>query len=594
MRALTLISLLVLFSIASVLRAQESQLPPCSVAELETAYDILPGYESMTELALEIETFDDLLAYSDIQLEWRSNTWLALPLCAEIHDMGVLMSQNSDAIVSATLLEIIGVVRDDNPYVEQLYSGVDELQARGQAIIAAVESGAASGLPSAADEGLTSCSTEQLQNLRDKVLPGFQGVMGQGMESIETDSSAVIIRYIEAMIDWRDGLWEQLPPCADAYRIGMSLYNLTSDVSKISILEYAGVSRGSNPYQSDFLRGFVRVVELSDWLDASGEGYYSLLPCSESSIDIELYEAFKQYLDLSEPPGDSLDALIMYGEAHTAWRDALWAQLPKLPGCAEAFETALLTVQLTGDTAAFTAISHIVYDFLDLARPYQDRVFDAGDRIGELDALLAIVWKTESAPVYHGLPACSAAEIEAIAGSVTEFSDLLDLGLAIDTPAELAAYIKSQFTWRDRLWLNLTGCAAHFDIALLMLQTAGDLAINAAFNLAGVPQDANPYAAQISGSRGQIESWLQARDGGPDKAPAEEAQTAGKTYYVTANPYANIRTCAATSCSIVTTAQNGEALTVVDDSSDWYELRLDDGGTGYIAGFLMSETRPGS
>ena len=63
---------------------------------------------------------------------------------------------------------------------------------------------------------------------------------------------------------------------------------------------------------------------------------------------------------------------------------------------------------------------------------------------------------------------------------------------------------------------------------------------------------------------------------------------------MTANPYANIRSCASTSCGIVTTAQNGEALSVVDDSGDWYELRLDDGQTAYIAGFLMSSMRPGA
>lgn len=36
----------------------------------------------------------------------------------------------------------------------------------------------------------------------------------------------------------------------------------------------------------------------------------------------------------------------------------------------------------------------------------------------------------------------------------------------------------------------------------------------------------------------------------------------------------------------------GEGLTVIDDSGDWFELRLDDGQTAFIAGFLMSETPP--
>ena len=79
---------------------------------------------------------------------------------------------------------------------------------------------------------------------------------------------------------------------------------------------------------------------------------------------------------------------------------------------------------------------------------------------------------------------------------------------------------------------------------------------------------------------------------------ADEAETASKarglSYYVTANQGANIRSCASTSCAIVATAQFGAGITVLDDSADWYEVRLEDGGTGFIAGFLTSKTRPES
>jgi len=63
-------------------------------------------------------------------------------------------------------------------------------------------------------------------------------------------------------------------------------------------------------------------------------------------------------------------------------------------------------------------------------------------------------------------------------------------------------------------------------------------------------------------------------------------------YYVTANPYVNIRGCASSSCDIVATARYGEGFAVLDDSRDWYEVRLDDGSAAFIAGFLMSKTKP--
>ncbi|MDE2775358.1 MAG: hypothetical protein OXI77_05395 [Chloroflexota bacterium] len=39
-------------------------------------------------------------------------------------------------------------------------------------------------------------------------------------------------------------------------------------------------------------------------------------------------------------------------------------------------------------------------------------------------------------------------------------------------------------------------------------------------------------------------------------------------------------------------ARCGEGFAVLDDSSDWYEVRLDDGSAAFIAGFLMSKTKP--
>lgn len=77
------------------------------------------------------------------------------------------------------------------------------------------------------------------------------------------------------------------------------------------------------------------------------------------------------------------------------------------------------------------------------------------------------------------------------------------------------------------------------------------------------------------------------------KVLSDEADSAPKTYYVTATPYVNIRSCAATSCEIVGAAQHGEALTVIDDSGDWYEIQLENGESAFVAGFLASERPPG-
>lgn len=592
MRIFLYVGLISLLTILPVSEAQESKLPPCTIDELAAGYDVVPGYETMQDMALQIETFEDLFAYSKAQIEWRVQAWAALPLCAELHPLGLQMSENSDAFVSAILLDIIGVTREDNPYVEILYSGVETLQTRANAIESAIQSGRAAAQPESG-RGLQRCTDAQLRGLLDSVIPEFQRISATGFETIEAETAGEILQYLEAMFAWREKLWASLPLCAEAYDLGLFMFNYASDISKISIMDFAEVSRGSNPYQSEFFRGLVRFSEFMDWLEVAGEGYYKLLPCSESTIDLALYDVLKDQQNLAQSPGGAVEDLVTYGEAHIELRERLWSHLPKLPGCAEAFETALLSIQITGDGAAFTSIARIFYDFMEIAQPYQDRVAAAENRLVELDSTLALVWKTETEAIANGLPACLSADIDGMAGSISGFSDLAEQGMAVETEDDLINYIKSQFAWRDELWSALTGCAEVFEIAALMLQSAGDLAIQAAFDLAGVPADANPYSAQISHSLGLVERWRGGEQILEGVTAPEEPSDLTETYYVTANPYANIRSCASTNCEIVATAQNGEGLMVVDDSSDWYELRLEDGRTAFIAGFLMSKTPPG-
>ena len=591
MRKLLLVSVFVLFSVTYLSGAQSNMLSPCTNEELAIAYEIQPGYEALTELAVGIETMDDLLAYGDAHILWRNETWSALPICSEMLELALSTSQNADVFLSAILLDLIGVPREDNQYVELLYSGVEEYQRLGAEIVSAIGNAQASESSSGASSALPRCSEAQMQIIVDKILPRFQQLANAGFESFEAQATTKILQYIAAKIRWRKEIWTSLPLCAEAYNLGVFLYNYSSDLAKMSILDFADIPRGNNPYRNEFLRGFVRLVELNDWFGAAGEGYFDLLPCSEYTIDIELYDAFADHLNLTEIPTDNVDQLQDFGKAHIEWREGLWSRLPLLPGCAEAFETALLTVQVTGDGAAFAALAQTGIGYFDLALPYGDRVVAAGNRIDELDSLLAIVWKTQSSPAVRSLPACSAAETDNIAGSLQELSGLTDLGLAIETADDLISYIELQFEWRDQLWSNLSGCAEVFEIALLMIQAAGDIATRAALDLAGIPADANPYSAPINSSLAQIEQ-LQNEIGTSADEPAEEPPSATtvatEIYYVTANPYVNIRSCASTSCDIVATAQNGEALAVIDDSGDWYEVVLENGETAFIAGFLAS------
>ena len=71
----------------------------------------------------------------------------------------------------------------------------------------------------------------------------------------------------------------------------------------------------------------------------------------------------------------------------------------------------------------------------------------------------------------------------------------------------------------------------------------------------------------------------------PDTAATE-------TWYITGAQRVNVRTCSSTDCAIITSVEYGEALTVLATASDWHEIRLPDGRTGYIAAWLTSSAQP--
>ena len=64
------------------------------------------------------------------------------------------------------------------------------------------------------------------------------------------------------------------------------------------------------------------------------------------------------------------------------------------------------------------------------------------------------------------------------------------------------------------------------------------------------------------------------------------------SYFVIADGSVNIRACPATSCEVLGSVAPGESIQVAGDLGEWLELRLDDGRTGFMAGWLASKDAP--
>jgi uncharacterized protein YgiM (DUF1202 family) len=81
-------------------------------------------------------------------------------------------------------------------------------------------------------------------------------------------------------------------------------------------------------------------------------------------------------------------------------------------------------------------------------------------------------------------------------------------------------------------------------------------------------------------------------EGFRDDCTVPEIEISTETYYVISSQRANVRSCPAASCEVVTTVSYGDRIEVVSTANDWHEILLDDGELGHIATFLTSENAP--
>ena len=97
MRVYVAVCLVTLLSFATTVRGQEIGLPDCSEADLTAAYELIPDYADLMDLAtIHKATTDILLEYSDALFAWRDQLWDQVPLCTEAFDIALTMSRTAN------------------------------------------------------------------------------------------------------------------------------------------------------------------------------------------------------------------------------------------------------------------------------------------------------------------------------------------------------------------------------------------------------------------------------------------------------------------------------------------------------------------
>lgn len=88
-----------------------------------------------------------------------------------------------------------------------------------------------------------------------------------------------------------------------------------------------------------------------------------------------------------------------------------------------------------------------------------------------------------------------------------------------------------------------------------------------------------------NGTNGWVASWYVNKD--QSSSPESKSSSSVKNVTILHNG-SNIRQSATTNATIVARANQGDTFEVVGTEKDWYEIKLGDGQTGFIAGWIVS------
>ena len=596
MRKSFLLSFLLLLIFAPVVTGQSSEFPKCSQTEILLMMNSLLDFDS--DAGPPGATLDDLIADGRSQLEKRESSFSLLPLCAE-----AIGTQRQDIMLEGDLvgynaLRLASLSDDENPYF--IRGRIDEKR------LAELSLGLLSGDTeeegSPDDGGIVFCSREENQKL-DQLVSDFQATQSKLDDGQDREQ---LINSLDNMLVWREDKMLQLPQCAQAIELAYLLNKLATDSAAMFAFSYAGVSTENNPYAESVT---LAMGSLATWRDelrltrpeyegatvlVLGQGS-ELPPCSSAEIAAAYSVILDEIMEvvMSAQSVEAAADLIAYGDAHISLRDGSLAQLPL---CQEIFEVAWLSRQILGDNIAWFALN--LFGFTVEQNPFSSQADEKMQGVvawleAREEHLAGVEGIAGPASDEREVSVCSDDEVLYVIGYLLPgYRSFIDEAFSMETVADLYALYDHSFAFRDRLWRELPRCQQVLEIGMLMRQVAADWVTLMSLDASQSPLERNPYLLELKRDMALVTELRQSLI--TRSIGAGNAEVDGTTYYVTANPYANIRSCASTNCSVVTTAQNGEALTVIDDSKDWYEIRLENGESAFIAGFLMSKNPPGN
>ena len=585
-----------LFAVFSILYlvmpalTQESGLPACSDGNLRIAlFDTADRFISLYEAIDDARSVDDLLENYQKLLNWRDEALRNMLACAENYDYVLLMSQIEGDFLSSKALQTSGVGRLYDPLAKALYEDVPRFNEIQDELYNMIDAGERTRVPSSMNIQLPACAEAERNTLLDLAME-FQA-LHSGHEDLEGRSE--VLDLIEKLVIWRRKNLLQQPVCAEAIDIEVSIHKLIADTFALHAFRLAEVKDASNSAIEQVAHGVERLATVIEDLVAKDlQSAAVSLPIYGSNFPTCSVAQFKSFANhitrhfeflLRATELDTVDDLLEFRIPQNEFRNATWSRMAL---CAETAEIGWWLNQLSADFAASRAykLGGIVRDNL-----YSDAKLNGAMNLATVGEMLfesklpdGLTDETTE------LPACAVDELQMVDQVVIDFqNNLMEIAFHNETESDLRRYSEDHLAWRERVWSELPGCLEAMEVGLTMNLVASDFATAIGLDASGEIGDDNPYQTQAIGN------WVTLM-----KLPYVTALNQGNyrtypIYYVTANPYANIRSCGSTECSIVDSAKFGSELFIIDDTASWYQIWTADGNPAYIAGFLTSSVRPG-
>lgn len=532
MMRFSLLCLLLILTLVTVAKAQDSEMPPCATAELAAIRDGSDAAIDLLKSAREIRSLDDLLAYSHAHIEWRESAWSVSPLCAPAYEIAMLAEQLVSDYVPLIILNSYPGESLENPYRAGQDGGALRLKSF---MISLPSSANTADAPPA--RPLRECSRVEYEFVAHSLAPEY-GSLADIANAIETPAD--YLGFVEALLRWRQDSLPRYPACAQAIEYAWLASRTAADISALFAVDFLRVPLEANPYNEPERRGTRRLGELTDALRAGAlpdevkqaiklelgnPGGGNWRRCSVEELET-IQNLLPEYQMLENLAADieTLDNLVAYSQKQITWRENLLTELAR---CGEVLEIAWLISENIGDLAIMFGLEFLEIP-VDESPVYQQVMSNIPGIITWEQLLPSLLANYEKTRVDGALPACTGEELGTLktilSAHLSIFKDHGDLR-SID---DLLSFVIQKLAWREFSFSRLPLCYGSLETFLRAYWFASDNAVGIALALAGVSDEANPYSEQQSHGKSYIERWYTIVDGVVDAPSPDTASTESK------------------------------------------------------------------